>query len=166
MLRLVPVSGAQPGYSTLHCHFSRDTKNSAAYACMSTECITSRIWDISAMVMLKCRVCGFLSWTVQRTSYLPLHVLCTAVKQEWRNCKVTRIVLEPMTCFSVLTNHIPSCWLRFCNMTESLWELYTWLAFSLSLVRNVREVNWTLNDTNAYHFCDLKAPLCILCACS
>ena len=77
------MSVAQPGYSTLHCHLSRDTRNSAACACVSTECIPSGISVISAMVMLKCRVSSFLSWTVQRTSYLPLHVLCTAVKQEW-----------------------------------------------------------------------------------
>jgi hypothetical protein len=46
-----------------------------------------------------------------------------------RNRKDTWIVLEPLTCFSVLTNHIPSSWLCFCNVTESLWELCTWLAF-------------------------------------
>jgi len=56
------------------------------------------------MVMQECGVCYFLSLSVERASYQPMHMLCTGVKQVGDVCEVTWIVLLALKSLFMLTN--------------------------------------------------------------
>jgi len=56
------------------------------------------------MGMQACGVCYFLSWSVGGTSYQPLCMLLTVVKQVGEVCEVTWIVLLALKSLLMLTD--------------------------------------------------------------
>jgi hypothetical protein len=132
--------------------------------CMPAEYIYSWILVISVMVMLVCGVCYFVSWYVRRTSYQPLHVLCTGVKRG-TSCKVTRIVLVSFEKFLSVDESIPPIgslavlWINYCVNCVCTGHFFCVIHTLCMGMKYMSELNYSWHQP----FCAVKAPLCILC---
>jgi hypothetical protein len=73
------VLAAHLGYCTLCYDLYRGSQNSAVI-CMWAECVPSWVLFFNLCNSHGEVWCLFPSWTVQRTNYQSLHVLCTAMK--------------------------------------------------------------------------------------